>query len=167
MSPKKSKWAKTPGALGGPPKGYAYDPRLIQGQRDAARASAASSIDEVVELWKLIVTIGLKTARAIHAGDGTATLGKTVETLRSAAVGDEDAREVRTEKLPNGGLTWDDCNRAAENLADRIGLSRKTELELAGSLSVPKMFAVGTYRDKDGELRELPVDPDGDPRSST
>lgn len=167
---------RKPGA-GRPPKGYSYDPKSIHGLRDAARARAAGAMEDCVELWVRMVRAGLVALRALEANahlDPTSQAakeasvtgslaGKTVTVSRTGGEGSYD--ETREESAAYAGLDWGDVNRAAENLADRAGLARKTELDLDAGDVVPKLYRLGTYKTKDGERHELPRDTTGDRES--
>ena len=159
---------------GRPPKHYAYDPKSIPGLRDQARARAATSMGDVVELWELMVGAGLHALRELNlqgaprpdtGATSKAGLGsKRVDVSRDGE-GDSWTSETREEFLPYAGLDWGAVNRAAENLADRCGFARKTEMDL-GVDSTRKLFRLDTYRGKDGVRHDVPGHTAGDPAGS-
>lgn len=53
--------------------------------------------------------------------------------------------------------------RAVENICDRGGMGRHSEVDIGAAQIPVKLFRLGGYRTKDGVQHELPADPAGDP----
>lgn len=150
-------WVK--GAQGRPPKRFTYDPATVHGQRESARARAAARLDDCLELCELMVRTGLGVLRELHpagkaprdvATSEAALAGKVVELSRNGT-GETWTSETREERLPYGGLDWGDVRWAADYLADRGGLSRRTETAVEGGAK-PKLVLMTGWIGPDGQV---------------
>ena len=155
--------ARSSGGRGRPPENFEYTGDSVRALRDAGRKHAARCIPKLNRLWELQVDAGVKALEAIGGGSvptegplaDSAHIGQRQTTVQRSGDDKGSFVETRTEYEPFAGLHWNDVNRAAENLADRSGYSRKSEVEVGTDELTRKLWNLNVFKGKDGTLHEL------------